>query len=120
MGGVVMKFYTNHKHLLIYDRLWWIQGQRALLIQKHHPNLEIMSFVDFMNLIHHKGANQIKKEYEFVSILGLCSAEPLLHLNVHVLSSFVVSYIYVAKNKVNSREWSNKMRHNYKYMKHLI
>src|SRR5699024_59539 len=120
MGGVVMKFYTNHKHLLIYDRLWWIQGQRALLIQKHHPNLEIMSYRDFMNLIHHKGANQINKEYEVVSTLGLWSAERLIQRNVHVHSSVVGSYSYVAKNQDYFREWSNEMRPNYKYMKQVI
>src|SRR5699024_8201390 len=120
MGGVVMKFYTNHKHLLIYDRLWWIQGQRALLIQKHHPNLEIMSYRDFMNLIHHKGANRINQQYDVVSTLGLWSAERFIQRNVHVHSSVVGSYSYVAKNQHYFREWSNEMRPNYQYMKQVI
>src|SRR5699024_5903266 len=129
-----MGFYSNHKHLLIYDRLWWIQGQRALLLQKHHPNLEIMSYRDFMNLIlhkyhlhleimsyrdfmnliQHKGANRINQKYDVVSTLGLWSAERFIQRNVHVHSSVVGSYSYVAKNQHYFREWSNEMRPNYK------
>src|SRR5699024_10515401 len=39
---------------------------------------------------------------------------------VHVHSSVVGSYSYVAKNQHYFREWSNEMRPNYKYMKQVI
>src|SRR5699024_7911953 len=117
--GIAMKMHS-HKHILIYDRLWWIQGQRAQLLQKHHPHLEIMSYRDFMNLIKHKGANRINQQYDVVSTLGLWSAERFIQRNVHVHSSVVGSYSYVAKNQHYFREWSNEMRPNYKYMKQVI
>src|SRR5699024_10944003 len=117
--GIAMKMHS-HKHILIYDRLWWIQGQRAQLLQKHHPHLEIMSYRDFMNLIKHKGANRINQQYDVVSTLGSWSAERFIQRNVHVHSSVVGSYSYVAKNQHYFREWSNEMRPNYKYMKQVI
>src|SRR5699024_9095398 len=95
------------------------QGQRAQLLQKHHPHLEIMSYRDFMNLIKHKGANRINQQYDVVSTLGLWSAERFIQRNVHVHSSVVGSYSYVAKNQHYFREWSNQMKTNYMYMKEV-
>src|SRR5699024_6617484 len=80
----------------------------------------IMSYRDFMNLIKHKGANRINQQYDVVSTLGLWSAERFIQRNVHVHSSVVGSYSYVAKNQHYFREWSNEMRPNYKYMKQVI
>src|SRR5699024_8789553 len=117
--GIAMKMHS-HKHILIYDRLWWIQGQRAQLLQKHHPHLEIMSYRDFMNLIKHKGANRINQQYDVVSTLGLWSAERFIQRNVHVHSSVVGSYSYVAKHQHNGRESPNRMRPKYKHIKQVI
>src|SRR5699024_10689001 len=111
---------SKGKHILIYDRLWWIQGQRALLLQKYHPNLEIMSYHDFMNIIKSKGANKINNEYEVISTLGLWTAERLIRHNVHVHSSVAGSYSYVARNQHNFREWSNEIIINYNYIKQVI
>src|SRR5699024_9848186 len=94
LTGIV---YLYCARILIYDRLWLIQVQRAQLLQKHHPHLEIMSYRDFMNLIKHKGANRINQQYDVVSTLGLWSAERFIQRNVHVHSSVVGSYSYVAK-----------------------
>lgn len=111
---------SNGKHILIYDRLWWIQGQRALLLQKYHPNLEIMSYHDFMNVIKRKGAKKVNDAYEVVSTLGLWTAERLIQYNVHVHASVAGSYSYVAMNQHHFREWSNNIKPDYKKMRQVI
>lgn len=110
----------KRKHILIYDRLWWIQGQRALLLQKYHPNLEIMSYHDFIDLVKGKGVKVINKEYEVISTLGLWTAERLIQYNVHVYSSVAGSYSYLATNQDDFREWSEKIKPNYRYIKQVI
>lgn len=121
---IAMVFKLNDKlttkHILIYDRLWWIQGQRALLMQKYHPNLKIMSYHDFMDLIKEKGVKKINNEYDVVSTLGLWTAERLIQYNVHVYSSVAGSYSYVAMNQNNLREWLNEFKPNYKYINQVI
>src|SRR5699024_11416965 len=77
----------KQKHIVIYDRLWWIQGQRALLLKQHHPDLEIMSYYDFLDLIKSRGANKINREYDVISTLGLWTAERLIRRNVRVHAS---------------------------------
>lgn len=111
---------SNEKHILIYDRLWWIQGQRALLLQKHHPNLKIMSYYDFMNLVKREGVRKINNEYEVISTLGLWTAKYLIQHNVHVYSSVAGSYSYLALNQDNFREWSEEIKPNYKYIMQVL
>src|SRR5699024_12626208 len=74
----------------------------------------------FMSLYKYKCANRINQQYDVVSTLVLWSAERFIQRNVHVHSSVVGSYSYVAKNQHYFRERSNEMRRNYKYMKHVI
>ncbi|BAC14052.1 glycosyltransferase family 4 protein [Oceanobacillus iheyensis] len=108
------------KHILIYDRLWWIQGQRALLLQKYHPNLEIMSYHDFLDLVKQKGVKMVNKEYEVISTLGLWTAERLIQHNVHVYSSVAGSYSYLATNQDDFREWAEQIKPNNRYIKQVI
>ena len=115
-----MEVTSNQKHLLIYDRLWWIQGQRALILQKYHPDLQIMSYRDLMTVIKQQGITQINKQHTVVATLGLWTAERFIQQGLHVHSSVIGSYSYVAKNQDYFREWSTEMRPNYPYMKQVI
>lgn len=108
------------KQLLIYDQLWWIQGQRALLMQKYHPRLEIISYHDFIKLIKDRGVNRINNEYEVISTLGLWTAERLIRHNVHVHSSVAGSYSYLAVNQESFREWAEEIKPNDIYFKQVI
>jgi len=110
----------KQKHIVIYDRLWWIQGQRALLLKQHHPDLGIMSYYDFLDLIKSRGANKINHEYDVISTLGLWTAERLIRRNVRVHASVAGSYSYITMNQDNYREWSNEIKPNYKYIKQVI
>ncbi|WEG15361.1 glycosyltransferase [Alkalihalophilus pseudofirmus] len=108
------------KHLLIYDRIWWIQGQRALILQKYHESLDIMSYHDLINLIKKIGAHKINEAYEVISTLSLWSANALLKHNIRIDSSIAGSYSHFINNQNDFREWCDHVEPNELFVNEVL
>ncbi|MBU9713319.1 glycosyltransferase family 4 protein [Evansella tamaricis] len=105
------------KHLLVYDYDWWILGQKARIIKKYHPSLDIFSNKGIRKLVQQKGSAYINSNYEIISALSLGLAKLLYNLNIRVDTAQVGSYKYFMLNHTSFEEWSGKVVPNHEFIK---
>ncbi|MDQ0300698.1 glycosyltransferase involved in cell wall biosynthesis [Salibacterium salarium] len=108
------------KHLLVYDYDWWVLGQKARIIKKHHPNLDILSNKEIRLLTSTKGAGYINSYYEIISTLSLGLAQLLVRLNIRVDTSQIGSYNYFMKNHETYQEWRDKVQPNKHFLQKIM
>ncbi|MFD0710683.1 glycosyltransferase family 4 protein [Paenibacillus sp. GCM10027626] len=108
------------KHLLVYDLEWWVLGNRARIIQKYHPNLQIISLHDMRKLIKTEGASKINRTYGVISAMGLEISSKLLERDVRVDSSQVGGYNFFSRNKDTFREWRDRVIVDEAFVKNVI
>ncbi|RSL28966.1 glycosyltransferase family 1 protein [Salibacterium salarium] len=108
------------KHLLVYDYDWWVLGQKARIIKKHHPNLDILSNNEIRLLTSTKGAGYINSYYGMISTLSLGLAQLLIRLNIRVDTSQIGSYNYFMKNHETYREWCDTVQPNKHFLNKIM
>ncbi|SDI86358.1 glycosyltransferase family 4 protein [Natribacillus halophilus] len=107
-------------HLLVYDYDWWVLGQKAKIIQRFHPDLDIMSIKEITALTNKRGANYINTRYEQIATLGLGIAQILIRLHIRVDASQIGSYNYITKNHQTFREWQDVAKPNHSFSKQVM
>lgn len=108
------------KHLLVYDVDGWVLDYRAQIIQRYHPNLQIISLKNMKLLIKKEGANSINRSYGVISTMSLEVAFILLKSDVRVDTSQVGGYNFFCHNKDTYREWRDRLIINKDYVKNVI
>jgi glycosyltransferase involved in cell wall biosynthesis len=108
------------KHLLVFDLEGWVLGYRARIIQRYHPNLQIISLKDMKQLIEKDGSSTINRTYGVISAMGLEMASELLKRNVRVDSSQVGGYNFISHNKDTYREWRGQPIIDKSFVKNVI
>ncbi|MDQ0255361.1 glycosyltransferase involved in cell wall biosynthesis [Evansella vedderi] len=108
------------KHLLIYDVDWWILGYKARIIQKYHPQLEIIAEKKMKQLIKEEGAEAINREYDVISTLSIGTAAHLLKKKVRIDSSQVGGFNYFTTNIHTFKEWEERIKPNYPFIRQTL
>ncbi|RSL29031.1 glycosyltransferase family 1 protein [Salibacterium salarium] len=108
------------KHLLVYDYDWWVLGQKARIIKKHHPNLDILSNNEIRLLTSTKGFGYINSYYGMISTLSLGLAQLLTRLKIRVDTSQIGSYNYFMKNHETYREWRDIVHPNKHFLNKIM
>lgn len=93
------------KDLLLYDVDWWILGKTARVLQRYHPDLELMSFAEAEKLVESVGAQEINQRYSVISSMCLGIAAWAIFKHIRIDSSAAVSYYYFTRNYEAFREW---------------
>ncbi|WP_077565805.1 glycosyltransferase family 4 protein [Paenibacillus ihbetae] len=95
------------KDLLLYDVDWWILGKTARVLQRYHPDLELMSVAEAERLVESAGAQAINQRYSVISSMCLGIAAWAIFKHIRIDSSAAVSYYYFTRNYETFREWTD-------------
>ncbi|QQK79599.1 glycosyltransferase [Salicibibacter cibi] len=108
------------KHLLVYDLDWWVLGEKAKVIQRYHPRLDICCVKEVEALANKRGANYVNDVYEVIATLGLGIAQLLIQHNIRVDTSQIGSYNFFLNNHRVYREWRDPMKANNRFINDIM
>ncbi|WP_246072988.1 glycosyltransferase family 4 protein [Paenibacillus dokdonensis] len=86
---------------------WWILGKTAKVIQRYHPDLELINAAGLDTLIQKIGSQEINRRYSIISTMCLGMAAWAIFKNIRIDSSAAVSYYYFSSNYETFREWKD-------------
>lgn len=95
------------RHLLIYDVDWWILGKHAKVIQRHHPDLYLMSIQDLDRYLEQHSSEELNQAYDRTCAMCLGIAAYCIFKHIRIDASAAVSYYYFSQNYETYREWTN-------------